>query len=415
MTKRIALAAGMVVATFVLGCTQLTRANFAEAEPSCATNMTACESLCRTEPGSGGCDVARVAQAEQVVAQGAAGRLSPDAYATIHAHVSDLCEAGIPRACDADRGLTAAVGEASKAVAAQRAADETARNAAEVATKDREAAQVSLLARANTVRQGARDILVFLGADENGCVNHLLGACSGSEANAAGTIIGIANQAVTCGPRCLPQIENAETRLASLQRDIENLKEVRATKQALHEANDACAKDPSGCQQECASNPSSNKCVVLATAIDLGDPQFAKHPDSIKALDLAQKACSAGNRVACKSAESIQAKTDALWGQVQAAGDRLASNRYTLAMVLQLRPTARNQRDVDTARRMEPSIIAQQYCPARADFIRQTSADEFRKRAASHCKDSPPTAQGPTGAPVALPQQCTQVFASPCP
>ena len=45
--------------------------------------------------------VARVAQAEQIVADGDVGRVSPGALSVIHAHVSEPCQAGIARACTA--------------------------------------------------------------------------------------------------------------------------------------------------------------------------------------------------------------------------------------------------------------------------------------------------------------------------
>jgi hypothetical protein len=110
----------------------------------------------------------------------------------------------------------------------------------------------------------------------------------------------------------------------------------------------------------------------------------------------------------------MEANGTKLWAAVQAVGDRLAANRFTLATILQARPTAKNVRDVATARAYEPKAINEEYCPSRREFIAQLGLDEFRKRAAAHCRDTPPTAQGLSGAQVPLPQQCTAVFGIAC-
>jgi hypothetical protein len=100
---------------------------------------------------------------------------------------------------------------------------------------------------------------------------------------------------------------------------------------------------------------------------------------------------------------------------VEEAGDNIARNKFTLATVLQARPTARNVRDVETARRYLATTAVGQYCTARKDFIQRSSVQEFRKRATDHCKNDPPSAQGLSGAQVPLPDQCRAVYATGCP
>ncbi len=341
------------------------------------------------------------------MAQGSVATQPAQTVVSLHAQLSDICRAGIARACTADEKIGPV---ATKATADADAAKKASRETAENARSDRDATRADLVARADVIRQSAREVLSFLGADENGCVNHMQGACPSPDANAAGAIIALANQAEACGPRCVRQIDDAETRLKALQKDIAELKQ----KRALVAATAACDGDIAGCKADCSGDAASDKCVVLAKLIAAGDARVATASDPVKALEMTQKGCAAGNRNACIMGEAIQTTIDKMWNAVQGAGDRLASNRYTLAMVLQLRPTPRNQRDVETARRLEPGTIAQEYCPARAEFIRWTSAAEFQRRAGAHCKDNPPTAQGPTGAQVPLPQECTAVFALTC-
>ena len=57
------------------------------------------------------------------------------------------------------------------------------------------------------------------------------------------------------------------------------------------------------------------------------------------------------------------------------------------------------------------AIVAEKYCPAKKSFLKEVSGAEFTKRAAAHCKDSPPT--GTVGDP--LTAQCRAAFGSPCP
>jgi hypothetical protein len=415
--------AALVATTVGFSCAPARQASFATAEPPCQQNPAMCESMCRTSPGSGECSVATVHAAE-VAAQGNPHHLNADALRAMHNQLAPICNDGIDRACAADQGLAPLI--------AQAAQDEQTTASAQ-ASAAQPAQPEDVVSRADRLLADARAVLTFLGDDEGKCDPAVLGNrpyCTPA-GRVAGDIIAAAkdvrtcvnNLVVTCGggrgpactAPCRDRLKAAEDQMAKLQRDIEEVKARRAEKQGVDDAVAACTADVASCQSECSGAPGSLKCVVLADMADTGDARLTKRRDPVKALDLARRGCCAGNTRACTFADSIQQKTTSLWTALQAVGDRLASNRYTLAMVLQLRPTPRNQRDVETARRLEPGIIAQEYCPARAALIEQVGLGEFQRRVAEHCKQTPPAAQGPTGAQVPLPQQCATIYAMQCP
>jgi hypothetical protein len=396
-----------------ISCTPMRQANFADAEPGCANNQAACEALCRTEPGSGGCDVARVAQAEQIVAKGAVGRLSSDGYGVIHMHVSALCQDRIARACAADEALMAARAKTSDDRTGAGAAPTSSVTPAQAPdVRGDGAANAAFQARVSRLKAEADDAATFFGP--SACRYGMNGddVCPGAIGRSASAALG---DLAKCGPRCAPQLGVWSVRLDAIRDEVAERKAAELEKTMLHDALDGCKADLAACQRECIHDAASNQCVALAVGIVAGDPHLVKSPDPGRGMDVLRKGCAAGNNAACNVSKGIEAKNDKAWVAVEAVGDRLASTRYTLAMVLQLRPTPHNQRDVETARRLEPGIIAEQYCPARAAFIEQAGVGEFRRRVAAHCKDAPPTAQGPTGAQVPIPQECSGVFALPCP
>ena len=62
------------------------------------------------------------------------------------------------------------------------------------------------------------------------------------------------------------------------------------------------------------------------------------------------------------------------------------------------------------------AIVLEKFCPARG--VREDGGGgraEYTKSSAWHGKERPPTATGLTGAEVALTQQCSEVYATPCP
>jgi hypothetical protein len=394
----------------VVACAPMRAASYANAESICAQNPAPCEQACQTDPHGAECAVALVRKGRQIVH----GEVTPDpsAVLSMHGWLGDLCGQGFDRACAMDQDLGPSY---EKAHAAHQASQAAATQGVEA----QDAAKADFRARADRVRDGARDVLKALDADEASCLPTPMGTtrlnCGKVGAQRAGDIIAAVNRVTKCGMGCTAQLNDAEKQLAGLQHDMQDANARRADKQALDDAIAACTADIATCKSECSGNPGSLKCLVLADMADTGDARLTQRRDAVKALDLSQRACCAGNQRACNFADSIRQKTTSLWTGVQTVGDRLASNRYTLATVLQLRPTARNQRDVETARRMEPSFIAQEYCPARAAFIEQVGLAEFQRRAAEHCRTTPPTAQGSTGAQVPLPQQCASIYATQCP
>jgi hypothetical protein len=194
----------------------------------------------------------------------------------------------------------------------------------------------------------------------------------------------------------------------------QQLADARTAHQAEREAAKECdAQGAAYCNAKCDAGEASY-CEIVGLEEWKWDP-----PNFAAAKLLLARACDGGVHRACE--ELPQVDTDATrvpekaWEAVLAVGDRLAANRFTLATVLQARPTAANMRDAGTARALEPKTIADEFCPTRAAFVRITSAAEFRRRAVARCRDTPPIAQGLTGAQVPLPQQCTGVYAISCP
>jgi hypothetical protein len=213
----------------------------------------------------------------------------------------------------------------------------------------------------------------------------------------------------------LVQAEGLVKEAMAVARPIADARTARKTENdaCMAAAKDCDAQGSSYCQSKCDAGDATY-CEVVGVNLWKSDP-----PRFGDAKTLMAKACNGGVQLACDSLPKIDADAvripNEAWATVQAVGDRLASNRFTLATVVRLRPTRANIRDVDTARAYEPKIIADEFCPARQAFVRLASPDEFRRRAVAHCKDSPPTAQGPAGAQVALPQDCASVFAIACP
>ena len=114
-------------------------------------------------------------------------------------------------------------------------------------------------------------------------------------------------------------------------------------------------------------------------------------------------------------AQQAALETANLWHDVQEAGDDIAQKRYVDEFVRANAMTVRNARALQRAAVFVRGEIAETYCPAKKAFVKNTNAAEFNKRVAGHCKDDPPTGNGPGGGSVTLTMQCRAAFATPCP
>ena len=114
-------------------------------------------------------------------------------------------------------------------------------------------------------------------------------------------------------------------------------------------------------------------------------------------------------------AQQAVLETANLWHDVQEAGDDIAQKRYVDEFVRANAMTVRNARALQRAAVFVRGEIMETYCPARKAFVKNTSAAEFNKRAATHCKEEPPAGNGPGGESVTLTTQCKAAFATPCP
>ena len=418
-----------------ISCATMRQASFALAEPGCTRDPASCAATCKTMPGGGECNVLTVLEAERIEAQGGVPGLAIPVLLGLHTRVAEVCRSGVARACAADEQLRA---EADKFIGNSNAAMQASQ------ALKAPAHVADIVGRAKAVQAAADEAVRLDGTPATAKVFQFIRSCrlprttcTESEAmaeqeSAIGAQAGLADWLVdrTAGmsqqqaqiqgfaPDVEPALAQAETLVKAAKDAAQLLAGARAARKAELDASMAAAADcdaqgPSHCNGKCDAGE-AQYCRVIGLGEWKGDP-----PNFSAARMLLGRACDGGAHVACEELPRLDADATRIpvqaWETVQAVGDRLAANRFTLATILQVRPTPKNVRDVATARALEPKMITDEYCPARASFVRLEGADAFRRRAAAHCKDTPPTAQGLTGAQVPLPQQCAVVYAISCP
>jgi hypothetical protein len=216
----------------------------------------------------------------------------------------------------------------------------------------------------------------------------------------------------------------AETAAQEAGAEAQKVADARASTQkkiddegpAVGAAADACAKDEQGCKSKCDGGDAAY-CVAWAARL-----RNAKPPKLTEAQTYFQKACDAGMQRGCMSIPGVlqqiadvQAKVENLWGSVVEVGDDLAQKRHAATLLAQVASRPSQLRDLRQIQLVNAASIPERYCPARKAFLQVTGAAEFQRRAVAHCKDSPPTGPGLSGAQVTLSAECTAVYATACP
>jgi hypothetical protein len=198
----------------------------------------------------------------------------------------------------------------------------------------------------------------------------------------------------------------------------EQQKVMDAEAQAISVATDDCAKNEPACKAKCDNDKDGNYCLAWAVRL-----RNNRTPKLVDARAYFQKSCDAGNQHGCGSIAGVDqqiqaaaAQVEGLWGGVAEVGDDLAAKYHMVSSLAKMAVNSpRLQRDVQKMIVINEAIVTERYCPARKAFIQGVNVADFAKRAADHCKNSPPTGQGLSGAEIALTTECQRVYATACP
>ena len=221
-----------------------------------------------------------------------------------------------------------------------------------------------------------------------------------------------------------PEVVHAEQAAQNAMDEVQHILDARAAERQKQQTENAavvavadeCAADLSGCKTKCDGGDGT-RCTALAIQL-----WHAPKPNLADAKVAMQKGCDAGVQVACTGAAKIDqeikaaaAQIDSLWSNVIEAGDDLATKHFQIGMMAKLANRPHLVMQLQQMRTITASIISERYCPAKRAVVQATNAAEFTRRAAAHCKDEPPSAQGLSGASVSLTDECKQVYATSCP
>ncbi len=187
-------------------------------------------------------------------------------------------------------------------------------------------------------------------------------------------------------------------------------------KDAVDAAQNACGLNPSLCKSKCDAGDAA-ACEYWGN--------FQLKPGGSTAVGRAAlvKACDTGSMPnACAQVRGLDAmlqqqaaQIDSLWNAVVEVGDDLAQKRHVATVFAHVATRPSQQRNLQQLYAFNAATVTERYCPARKAFLQASSAAEFQRRAGAHCKDSPPTGQGLSGAQVTLTTECQQVYAISCP
>jgi hypothetical protein len=180
---------------------------------------------------------------------------------------------------------------------------------------------------------------------------------------------------------------------------------------ALNDARKICDQNQAACRTRCDKEPM----YCLAVAGVLWDTKPRKLVD---AKTFTQRACDGKVQTACVFIAEIDREiqqVEGAWRQVVEIGDDLVQKHFVAEKASKMSNGARMQRQLATVQAINQAIVVEKYCPTRKGFLQVASVAEFQKRAAAHCKDEAPTGQGLSGADVTLTNQCSAVYAIPCP
>jgi hypothetical protein len=195
----------------------------------------------------------------------------------------------------------------------------------------------------------------------------------------------------------------------------ERERKLEEEKQSVAAAVTECASNESACKTRCSTEPAF--CMAWADRL-----QHTKPPKFTDAKTYFQKACDGGVQFGCTLAaeqeqwlQQAEATVNSLWSDVTQVGDDLVQKMFVVENVTKIAKTPRLRRDVQTMLKINATIAAGRYCPAKRAFIQGASAAEFQKRAATYCKDQTPTGLTPAGTEVKLTAECRAVYEQACP
>jgi hypothetical protein len=192
--------------------------------------------------------------------------------------------------------------------------------------------------------------------------------------------------------------------------------QAKASREAalLKTARTECDANPTACRSKCSAGEHPS-CFAMGA-------RLREAKKSSEAKPFLVTACSGSIQEACimiaDIEKNVQERTetiDSSWSEVEEAADNVAVKRHQIQMVRQI---GRTPRDAITASKMETitaAIVREKFCPAKKEFLSASNATEFSRRAAAHCKDQPPTANGLSGSQITLTALCQASFAAGCP
>lgn len=139
-------------------------------------------------------------------------------------------------------------------------------------------------------------------------------------------------------------------------------------------------------------------------------------PDSKYTKDLERQEAREAEQAKTEAvAHEHASEIDELWQEAEGRGDEIAVLAYKIRFGNQNFVKSRhNVRGLESMQLYRQGLVRDAFCPAKKAFIKATSAGEFQRRAAAHCKDEPPVEAGVGGTEVRLTSDCQAAFGTGC-
>jgi len=192
----------------------------------------------------------------------------------------------------------------------------------------------------------------------------------------------------------------------------EQLAKVEQERPVIAEADAACKRDEGACKARCDKGELPF-CYAWSDRL-----QATKPPRLLDAKAALQRACDGSLASACLVAPNVDlllqqaaAQVEQLWRGAAEAGDELAQRTFVAENVAKMGRAS----ELRTVLLFNEAVVSEKFCPARKAFVQAATLAEFQRRAAKHCHDEAPVAQGISGAQVTLTTLCTQAYATSCP
>lgn len=214
--------------------------------------------------------------------------------------------------------------------------------------------------------------------------------------------------------------EHAAKAKAEAEKKAEADKQVLAAAQAeiprVEAKQKECEKERLKCRNACDGGDGI-ACVGLSMVVWADTP-----PNFEEALLLAGKGCDAGSPSGCKIDPHIKkdkkkyvAELDTAWSPVESAALQIAEKRFLARFASQNLSGRRNAVAVGRMQQHIQSMLSDDYCPAKVEFVSKAGQKEFERRSKDHCENRTPSAGGLNGEQVELGAECRAVHATVCP